>query len=55
MSVYSIAMPRCQLLFERRKGNNICYLRGLSMQNTDFELGIQASVVSIIPEDRLSF
>lgn len=26
----------CQLLFERRKGNNICNLRGLSMQNMDF-------------------
>ena len=36
MIVYSIAMLRCPLLFERRSINSICYLRGLSMQNMDF-------------------
>ena len=36
MSVYSIAMLRCPLFFERWKFNSICYLRGLSMQNMDF-------------------
>jgi hypothetical protein len=47
MSVYSIAMLRCPLFFERWKFNSICYLRGLSMQNVFLSLESKHSLLSL--------